>query len=365
MDAIGRQLATLGADVIAFQEVWLDASRDSLVLAGRAAGLEHSWSRDAALGGSGLLVLSRLPIREATFEAFAIRAVPEGLRHIDFLGGKGFAYLRLDAGGTPVGFLTTHLQARYRRDVEHEYRAHRTGQVVQLALRVRGWAEPCIAAGDFNFQEGDPEYRVLTGLTGWRDAAAALDRREPTVQAASPYRDDQKADARKDLILTGAGASFELKLQAVRRVFDADLEFDGEAGSYSNHAGVLAEVELAPRAAAGARRPDLDPEAVALAIGLLEEGRRGAERRRRNSRAWAGIGLGGAALAAVGVRRLCVSRRRLLRLSLTSAALAGLTPGVALSILSEVYVPDEIRAFDALAAGLTDGARGRGQAVLA
>jgi endonuclease/exonuclease/phosphatase family metal-dependent hydrolase len=359
MRAIGARLAELGADVVALQEIWLDDSRDTLVAAGRAAGLEHSWSLDAMLGGSGLLVLSRLPIREASFEPFSIRALPEGLRHIDFLGGKGFAYLRLDAGGIPLGFVNTHLQARYRRDVEHQYRAHRTGQVVQLALRARGWEEPCIAVGDFNFEEGDPEYRVLTGLTGWRDAAAALDRREPTVLRRNPYRSERGTNARKDLILTGAGASQTLAPRAVRRIFDSDLDFDGEAGGYSNHYGVLADLELVPRSAGSGRRPELDREAVALAAGLLEEGRRAAERRRLDNRAWAGMGLGGAALAAVGVRRLRVSRRRLLRLSLTSAAFAGLAPGAALSILSEVYVPDEIRAFDELAARLADGAAGQ------
>ena len=48
-----------------------------------------------------------------------------------------------------------------------------------------------------------------------------------------------------------------------------------------------------------------------------------------------------------------MSRRRLLRGSLQCAALAALAPGVGLSILSEMFVPSEIRAFDALANRLT------------
>ena len=78
-----------------------------------------------------------------------------------------------------------------------------------------------------------------------------------------------------------------------------------------------------------------------------------AKRRQRGQRAWAGAGLGCAALASMGVRSVDVSRRRFLRGSLQCAALAALAPGAGLSILSEVVVPSEIRAFDALASRLS------------
>jgi hypothetical protein len=88
MRAIGEQLGGLAVDVVAFQEVWLAESQAILSAAGRRAGLGHAWSLGSGIGGSGLLVLSRLPIRDAHFEPYWIRAVPEHLRHIDFLGGK-------------------------------------------------------------------------------------------------------------------------------------------------------------------------------------------------------------------------------------------------------------------------------------
>jgi len=44
-----------------------------------------------------------------------------------------------------------------------------------------------------------------------------------------------------------------------------------------------------------------------------------------------------------------MTRRRLLRGALRGAAVAALAPTVGLSILSEVYVPGELRAFETLA----------------
>ena len=86
-----------------------------------------------------------------------------------------------------------------------------------------------------------------------------------------------------------------------------------------------------------------------MASALLREGRLDAERRRRGDRTWAGIGISGAVLAGLGTRTPQVTRRRLLRGLLTGAGLMALTPGVGLSILSEVLVPDEIYAFKTLA----------------
>jgi hypothetical protein len=47
-----------------------------------------------------------------------------------------------------------------------------------------------------------------------------------------------------------------------------------------------------------------------------------------------------------------MSRRKLLRSALSGAAVLGLTPGVGFSIVSEVLVPDDIRAFRNAAAEL-------------
>ncbi len=141
-----------------------------------------------------------------------------------------------------------------------------------------------------------------------------------------------------------------MRPRQVERAFDEVFELEGRPAAHSNHAAVVAEFEV------GFPRQDpvriLDREAIEIATRMLSEGRARAERRQRGDRLYAGAGLGAAALATVGVRTQGITRRRLLRGTLQGAALAALTPGVGFSILSEVFVPDELRAFDALAARL-------------
>ncbi len=361
MDAIAGHLPSLAVDVVAFQEVWTHSARETLMRAGERSGLVHAWHNEATVGGSGLLVLSRLPIRRARFERFAIRVLPQHIRHIDYFGGKGFVSLQFAAGPHSFTLIDTHLNARYGNDVEHEYRAHRTGQVVELAVEARQSADPLIAVGDFNFQEGDPEYATLVGLTGMRDVAARLDRRQPTISPDNAYRGPGKGDRRVDLIFYRDGLRGRTIPRTVERVFDEPLRLGDGDGAYSDHAGVLAEFEL--HTGPPKPLPPIDPEVIPLASELLLEGRRHAEQRRRGERALANAGLGGALLATAGWRSPRMSRRRLLRAALGGTGVLTLAPSVGLSILSEVYVPGEIRAFDAVAERLERLAEGGTDAV--
>jgi endonuclease/exonuclease/phosphatase family metal-dependent hydrolase len=350
MAAIGGRLAQLALDAIAFQEVWTAEARELLLAAGRAAGLPHAWHKEAWLGGSGLVVLSRLPIASARFERFALRGFPERVDHGDYYGGKGFAEIVLETGAGPLVLVDTHLHARYPSDMPHEYRAHRVGEVVQLAARALDIAEPIVAVGDFNTVESEREYGVLTGLTGMRDAALEAGRPQPTKFHGNPYRSRNSHDKRKDFVFVRDGHRARLRVRGAERVFDEVFPIRGRESSYSDHAGVLAELEIEPgppRNGAAA-----DPGAVRAAAELLAEGRDEARLRRREGRALAGAGFGAALLAAAGLRGRSLSRRRLLRASLQGAALAALAPGVGYSLLSEVFVPDELRAFDTVSASL-------------
>ena len=257
--------------------------------------------------------------------------------------------MRLATAAGPVTFVDTHLHARYGGDVDHEYLAYRIGEVVQMAMRMAVVREPLIVAGDFNFRDGDPEYRVLQGLSQLRDAAAELGHREPTVFRGNPFRaGGRRADRRIDFLFIRDGNQLGVRALETRRVFDEVFELGGRPASYSDHAGVLAEIEIGGSSPAKARA--FDQEAAGLASALLAQGRRLAEGQRRGDRTLAGIGLGTALLAAAGVRHRRVSRRRLLRAGIEGAGILALTPSVGLSILSEVFAPDELRAFDHLAA---------------
>jgi len=351
MEAIGGRLAALELDVAAFQEVWTDDARHRLVAAGRKAGLAGAWHHKPSFGG-GLLVLTRLPIRSARFDAFSVRGDPGRPDHPDYYGGKGWATLELGTDAGPVALVDTHLHARYARDVAHEYRAQRVGQIVELGLASRELRIPVVAVGDFNLVDTDPEHAILTGLTGLRDVAAELATPSATVLRSNPYRvQSGRPDRRVDYVLARDGNAASIVAHSVQRVFDEPLELDGNAASCSNHAGVLAELEIVP--GAGKPTPPPSSQAIALATQILHEGRRETKQRRRGDREWAGVGLGAAVLASLGMRDPRISRRRLLRTALQAGALLALTPGVGLSIVSELLTPEELRAFDQLALRLT------------
>jgi hypothetical protein len=125
----------------------------------------------------------------------------------------------------------------------------------------------------------------------------------------------------------------------------------GKPASYSNHAGVMAEFEIAANAIDA--QPSPDRSAIELARQILSEGAAEARQRQRGGRTWVGAGIGCAFLASAGTRRFSTTRRRLLRTALRGAAVTALVPSVGLTILSEVFVPDELRAFENLAEQLS------------
>lgn len=349
MRAIASHLPQLGLDAICFQEVWTTAARETLLAGGRRAGLSHAWHNDSSLRGSGLLVLSRLPIESYRFERFALPSLPPRLDHPDYYGRKGFVRLRLTTPNGPLHLVDTHLHARYASDVAHEYRAYRVAEIVQLAMAAPPADEPLVLLGDMNFQEGDPEYRVFEGLLGVRDIAAELDRREPTASPDNPFRSRRKPARRVDYVWLRDGRR-RVEPREVGRAFAEVFPLGGRPASYSDHAGVVAEIELdAGRTGAA---PPSSPEAARLAAELMAEGYARARRRRAGDRRWAGLSLGAGLVAAAGMRDRRLTRRRLLRSGLGTVGVLALIPSLSLSLVSELFVPDELYAFERLDAHL-------------
>ena len=134
-----------------------------------------------------------------------------------------------------------------------------------------------------------------------------------------------------------------LRPVSVERVFDELFAIHGQIAACSDHAGVLAELEVGPAVRGSIDRSDL--AAIDLASRLLGEGARSTRHARRTNRAAVGIGLAASALAVTGSRTKPISRRRLLRHALSLAALAALAPSLEASLSSEWIAPSEIRAF--------------------
>ncbi len=343
MQAIGAALPGLELDIAAFQEFWDADARSQVVAAGRRAGLPHAWHRPAAASGSGLLVLARRPFRITRFEAYELRGLPEAIQHADYWGGKGFAELTFETNAGGFCLLDTHLHAAYAARALDPYVGHRVGQVLQLAERVRAIELPVIAAGDFNFEEQREEHEILTGLTGLEDVAAVLGTRENTLLSSNLYRDAANSEARIDYIFCRDGKRARITPTRIDRVLDDAIEGHESSTSYSDHAGLLAELEL--QAAVGAP-PAIDPTALQLARRLLARGRADAERRRVDQRTAGALGLAAAPAALACARISAVTRRRFLQKSLLAAGSLAALVGAGSLIRSEALRAEELRAFD-------------------
>ncbi len=341
---LGDALRALRLDVVALQEVWTSEARAILIQAARDNGLVHVWHRNQAIGGSGLMVLSRWPLGDVVFEPYLLHGPPH-LTQLDYFGGKGFVRMRIATPEGPFALFNTHLQARYSRRVAHGYAGHRAGQIIQLARALRATEEPLLLLGDFNMREDHTGYAVLRGLTGARDLSREFGRAEATVLPENPYRDHDNP-RRVDYVFARDGRAFHWEPGGVRRAFDADFRLEGEPASYSNHAGVVAEVALA--GGEGAFAPPVDHRAVEGARSALRAGRETAARRRGSHRASAAAALSGAALLIASQRSPKLSRRRFLRSSLQGGALALTAPAATLAAVAELAVPGELEAFDTL-----------------
>ncbi len=342
MDAIAEALPRLEPDLVALQECWTTSGRERLIGGFRRAGLTSVWHRPAAFGGSGLLLLSRRPLGRVRFHRFRLCGLPERIDHGDYWAGKGVAVATIETRLGRVAVLNTHLVARYGVPWPDRYYGHRVAEIVEIATLLSDIRLPVIALGDFNLGEHAPEYRILTGLTGLQDVAATLDRRQHTVIAPHPYRPVSRS-ARIDYVWVRPGAERSLAPISIRRVLDEPLRIDGEPAAYSDHAGLLAELEL--RVAPGERPPVGRGEARSLALAALVHGEGvGAERAREQN-----LGATLAAAGAIGTltaRRL--TRRRLLRAALVGAAGAcGLGAGV-----GALLGPDESGAYREIRAQL-------------
>jgi endonuclease/exonuclease/phosphatase family metal-dependent hydrolase len=366
---IGEQLPLLGADVAALQEVWTPKARRQLAAAAHRAGYPHVWHNRASLRSSGLMLLSRLPLHQPRFRRFALGGLPQRLHHGDFYGGKGFVLVELATPEHTLSLINTHLVARYQdREGPDEYRGHRAAQVVEIAAAVNRRPEPVVALGDFNIREGQPEYRVLLGLTGLRDAAADLDRRQPTVArdraeaAPRPSREE-----RIDFVFARRGVTSGATPVRIQRVFDEDLGQIRRARAYSDHCGLLAEIEI-DGSPGTSHRPD--PEALELARELLARGAELARQRRNAQRrlsvAGAGVALGllvgngrlgdgclapdrpgdGCLAPNPGDGRRAPDRRSLLRAALLTGAGAAFASSAVAVALAEIFAPTELAGFE-------------------
>ncbi len=253
--------------------------------------------------------------------------------------------LSLKIPGGRLCLVNTHLHARYANSRENnDYVGHRAAQVVELAAGLTETREPVVALGDFNLRENSPAYRAMIGMSRLRDVAVALDHRQNTILWENPYRRrGAQPGIRLDYAFTRDGDTRGVRPLHVGRVLDESFQIDGHHGSYSDHAGLLAEVEIG-----GTPQPMQLPEKLALdlATALLSVGREKAQLRRSEDRLWAGTGALASMATMVMAQRAGMTRRRMLRAIFFGVPAAGLLSCAGITTLAEGFVPEELRGYD-------------------
>ncbi|MDP2434659.1 MAG: endonuclease/exonuclease/phosphatase family protein [archaeon] len=174
-------------DVIGFQEAWKAEDRLAIRQLCKRAGLSHAHYFDKGAVGSGLLVVSRFPVRLAEYLPYSLNGKPQRLGHGDWWAGKGVGYLQL---AVPPGFIEdahpegftlhlfdTHTHARYGPAASFdEYSAHRLLQLRDFALFASSRSDSyapqdlVLAVGDFNSPPSSLEMRLFQHASSFRVA---------------------------------------------------------------------------------------------------------------------------------------------------------------------------------------------------
>ncbi|KAH9814293.1 Endonuclease/exonuclease/phosphatase [Melampsora americana] len=161
-------------DVVALQELWV--YHDFLVIRDRAkeGGLVYSkWFHSAALG-AGLAILSRYPIVESHFYAYALNGHPLHFIEGDFFVGKAVGSCLLDVPLVgEVEVFSTHLYAPHDVPAPEWKRAHRTAQAWELGKLVKASAErgrTVFVCGDLNSVPSSLPITILQAHGQLRDS---------------------------------------------------------------------------------------------------------------------------------------------------------------------------------------------------
>jgi sphingomyelin phosphodiesterase 2 len=334
MVAIGAALAQMHLDIVGLQELYSEDDR-RLVMAGAASdGLVHTRYFPSGAIGSGLLMLSRFPIQEASFLRFRLNGRPQELLRSDYYAGKGVARLRLETPLGPLDAYDTHLVAGYGEIGSDIYYYHRLAQAYELARYIATQSQevPVIVTGDLNTTPDRLPYRACTALGQLTDSfwMAHPEDAGITVTTDIPYV-LVHAPERIDYVLYREGPGDTLRVLSSEVTLKTAPPGAGIL-AYSDHYGVCTTFEWVT-GAPGAPSPAIDASVLAAVSQALEEGVQRAHGDQESS--WIRTGVAGllSVILLAARSKTPISRRAFLR-GLAAVISAGLllAGGVTLSL---------------------------------
>eukprot|EP00475_Leptophrys_vorax_P021673 TRINITY_DN29453_c0_g1_i1.p1 TRINITY_DN29453_c0_g1~~TRINITY_DN29453_c0_g1_i1.p1 ORF type:complete len:490 (+),score=119.16 TRINITY_DN29453_c0_g1_i1:436-1905(+) len=176
MAMIGRRLAESNYDIVCLQEVWFDRDWQIIRTALRDNAhtqLRHAHRFRSGAIGSGIVILSRFPIIEASFQCFNSSGKFYKFWHGDAYAGKGIAHAVLQSPVGNIDVYSTHTHASYdeTRIIHEEYHGVRLAQLLQLAKYVKNTARHTLSMvmGDFNATPDSPEMKIFEEISGYAD----------------------------------------------------------------------------------------------------------------------------------------------------------------------------------------------------
>ncbi|KAI8604992.1 Endonuclease/exonuclease/phosphatase [Dissophora ornata] len=184
MSAIGRHLADTistagsGYDIVGLQEVW--AHDDFLLirdLVKKSLPFAKHWT--SGLFGSGLVVLSKYPIKSTSLRRYALNGDPLPFLHGDWFDGKSCASAVITHPTIgEIEVFNTHMHATYDPlGTQDRYLGCRLAQAWEMAGQIRtstALGRHVIALGDFNSAPNSLVVSLLGRYAGLTDSWASL-----------------------------------------------------------------------------------------------------------------------------------------------------------------------------------------------
>lgn len=266
MQAINKKIRQLKPDIICFQEAYLADNRRTLQHELVNEGWHFQYYFPSGLLGSGLLTVSRYPIIETAFHRFRLGGKPEDLQHGDYYAGKGIGLTRIHTPAGTIDIYNIHPHAQYQNTPANEYAVYTDSNLYDAARFIHAYSpsNPVILAGDYNTQPHESGYRLITTLTQLVDVYSYLNPDSPglTFVPDNPYVQSQPQ--RLDYVMVKRGVNRGFDLLSADIVLTELFSLDNGAKAYSDHYGVLAELEIVDSPAAVINSPDVDSTRLLL-----------------------------------------------------------------------------------------------------
>ena len=167
MRALGDLMQQFQPDIVCWQEAFIDKDRALLIESLEGSGLEYHEYYPSATMGSGLMISSRYPIREALFHRFEASNPWHRVWEGDWWAGKGVALARIELpdGQGVVDVYNTHVQAGYGRPSYIPVRLDQMRETAAFMAATNLPTAPAFYLGDINARDGrNAGYELIVEL---------------------------------------------------------------------------------------------------------------------------------------------------------------------------------------------------------